>query len=95
MGNRQTQKSGVFHFRRLARSYQSDRWMSDNKSRCVFLLLLSIFRSRTRTKGGMEEKETMDGLDGWRVCYTIINGEDVNLVGEGFSIAREFFDRYL
>lgn len=43
----------------------------------------------------MEEKETMDRLDGWRVCYTIINGEDVNLVGEGFSIAREFFDRYL
>lgn len=42
----------------------------------------------------MEEKETM-GIRWMESLLYNNKGEDVNLIGEGFSIAREFFDRYL
>lgn len=60
--------------------------MSDNKSRRVFLLLLLsiflLFRSRTKERREEWRRKKRWGLDGWRGCYTIINGEDVNLVGD-------------
>lgn len=63
-----------------------------NRDACFFSSLFFVLEQERREEWRRKKRW---GLDGWRVCYTIINGEDVNLVGEGFSIAREFFDRYL